>query len=48
VPRIKSLKSKETVAVIIEEVDTFEELGPRMHELILASPAGTRIYVTLH
>jgi hypothetical protein len=30
---------------IFEEVEKFEDLGPRMHELLLTSPKGTRIYL---
>jgi hypothetical protein len=39
---------------IVEEVENFEDLGPRMQELVLTSPEGTRIYlrvrnqVTIH
>jgi hypothetical protein len=30
---------------IVEEVETFEDLGPRVQELLLNSPEGTRIYL---
>jgi hypothetical protein len=30
---------------IFEEVETFEELAPRLHELLLTSPKGTKVYV---
>ena len=32
---------------IFDEVDTFEELAPRLHELSLNAPAGTRVYVRI-
>jgi hypothetical protein len=31
--------------VLFEEVEKFEDLAPRMHELLLAEPKGTRIYL---
>jgi hypothetical protein len=36
---------KEKNTAIFEEVDSFEELGLRMQELLLTSPKGTRIYL---
>ena len=32
---------------IFAEVDTFEELAPRLHELSQSAPPGTRIYVRI-
>ena len=32
-------------ATIFEEVEKFEDLAPRMHELLLTEPKGTRIYL---
>ena len=40
----KIIKKKRHTA-IFEEVKNFEELGTRMQELLLTSPAGTRIYL---
>jgi hypothetical protein len=39
-----TVKNRKTTA-IFEEVETFEDLGPRMHELLLTAPEGTRIYL---
>ena len=47
----KKITKKQTIVkeqeytVIFEEVEKFEDLGPRMHELLLTSPEGTRIYL---
>jgi hypothetical protein len=41
----RKIVRKQAVATIIEEVETFEDLGPRMQELLLTSPVGTRIYL---
>jgi hypothetical protein len=34
-------------SAIFDEVDTFEELAPRLHELSVTAPAGTRVYVRI-
>jgi hypothetical protein len=39
--------NNQNVAVIFEEVETFEDLAPRMQELLLTMPPGTRIYLRL-
>jgi hypothetical protein len=47
-PRTKKrrdIAKKEECETIIEEVETFEDLAPRLHELLLTSPKGTRIYL---
>ena len=31
--------------IIFEEVERFEDLAPRMHELLLIEPEGTRIFL---
>jgi len=36
---------KQKHTAIFEVVETFEELGRRMRELLLTSPKGTRIYL---
>ena len=36
---------KQDCKTIVEEVERFEDLAPRMRELILNSPKGTRIYL---
>jgi hypothetical protein len=41
----RNTKKKKKCTTIIEEVEKFEDLGPRMHELLLTSPEGTRIYL---
>jgi hypothetical protein len=41
----QAIVKKQQYTAIFEEVEKFEELGPRMHELFLASPKGTRIYL---
>ena len=41
----RNIKKKQKCTTIIEEVEKFEDLGPRMHELLLTSPEGTRIYL---
>jgi hypothetical protein len=41
----RNIIKKQTCATIIEEVERFEDLGPRMQELLLTSPEGTRIYL---
>jgi hypothetical protein len=40
----KIIKKKKHTA-IFEVVDSFEELGTRMQELLLTEPKGTRIYL---
>jgi hypothetical protein len=47
-PRVEKQRDiikKQKCTTIIEEVDRFEDLGPRMQELVLTSPEGTRIYL---
>jgi hypothetical protein len=39
--------SEPAQSAIFDEVDTFEELAPRLHELSLKVPAGTRVYVRI-
>ena len=41
----RAIVEKQKCTAIFEEVQKFEDLGPRMHELLLASPKGTRIYL---
>jgi hypothetical protein len=41
----RNIIKKQKCTTIIEEVERFEDLGPRMHELLLTSPEGTRIYL---
>lgn len=41
----RAIVEKQECTAIFEEVEKFEDLGPRMHELLLASPKGTRIYL---
>ena len=36
---------KQKYNTIFEEVEKFENLGARMHELLLTEPEGTRIYL---
>jgi hypothetical protein len=36
---------KQKYTTIVEEVEKFEDLVPRMHELLLIEPEGTRIYL---
>ena len=43
--RTETTVEKQKCPVIFEEVEKFEDLGPRMHELLLTSPRGTRIYL---
>jgi hypothetical protein len=43
--RRQEIVRKQAATIIIEEVETFEDLGPRMQELLLNSPEGTRIYL---
>jgi hypothetical protein len=50
----RNTKKGQECKTIIEEVENFEDLGPRMQELLLTLPQGTRIYlrvrnqVTIH
>ena len=47
-PRVaekRAAKKKQTWITIVDEVDTFEELAPRLHELLLTSPDNARVYV---
>ena len=41
----RAIVEKQKCSVIFEEVEKFEDLGARMHELLLTSPKGTRIYL---
>ena len=41
----RAIVKKQKYTAIFEEVEKFEDLGPRMHELLLTSPKGTRIYL---
>ena len=41
----RNIIKKQKCTTIFEEVEKFEDLGPRMHELLLTSPEGTRIYL---
>ena len=41
----RKIIKKKRHAAIFEVVGSFEELGTRMQELLLTSPAGTRIYL---
>jgi hypothetical protein len=43
--RQRKIIRKEAATTIIEEVERFEDLGPRMQKLLLTSPEGTRIYL---
>ena len=41
----RNIIKKQKCTTIFEEVEKFEDLRPRMHELLLTSPEGTRIYL---
>ena len=41
----QNIVKKQKYTTIIGEVEKFEELAPRMLELLLTSPKGTRIYL---
>ena len=41
----RTMVKKQQYATIVEEVEKFEDLGPRMHELLLTEPEGTRIFL---
>jgi hypothetical protein len=41
----RSAIKKQKCTTIVEEVEKFEDLAPRMQELLLTSPEGTRIYL---
>ena len=41
----RTMVEEQKYKVIFEEVEKFEDLAPRMHELLLTEPKGTRIYV---
>jgi hypothetical protein len=43
----RSDSAEAPLPAIIDEVDTFEELAPRLHELSLNAPARTRVYVRI-
>jgi len=41
----RQIIKKQQCATIIEEVEKFEDLAPRLLELLLTEPKGTRIYL---
>jgi hypothetical protein len=41
----QTIVNNQNVATIFEEADTFEDLTPRMQELLLTTTPGTRIYL---
>ena len=43
--KTRAVAEKQKCDIIFEAVEKFEDLGPRMHELLLAYPKGTRIYL---
>ncbi len=43
--RQRNRVKKRKCTAIFEEVDKFEDLAPRLHELLLTEPDGTRIYL---
>jgi hypothetical protein len=43
--RQRTTVKKQKHTAIFEEVEKLEDLGPRMVELLLAEPEGTRIYL---
>ena len=47
-PRVaekRTAKKKQTWITIVDEVESFEDLAPRLYELLLTSPGNARIYV---
>jgi hypothetical protein len=40
-----AIVEKQEPVAIFEEVERFEDLGPRMYELLSTTPKGTRIYL---
>ena len=47
VAKKRAIVKKQKCAAIFEEVEKFEDLAPRMHELLLTEPKGTRIYLRI-
>ena len=43
--RRRTMVKKQKGTAIFEEVEKLEDLGPRMLELLLTEPDGTRIYL---
>ncbi len=43
--RKRAVGKKQNYNAIFEEVEKFEDLAPRMHELLLTEPEGTRVYL---
>jgi hypothetical protein len=43
--RRRTTVKKQKYTTIVEEVEKFEDLAPRLHELLLTEPEGTRIYL---
>ena len=41
----RTMVKKQKCTAIFEEVDELEDVAPRMIELLLTSPEGTRIYL---
>lgn len=41
----RTMVKKQKYTAIFEEVEKFEDLAPRLHELLLTEPEGTRIYL---
>jgi hypothetical protein len=44
-PKQLTMVKKQKYTAIFEEVEKFKDLAPRMHELLLTEPEGTRIYL---
>jgi hypothetical protein len=44
-PRAAKRQKNQKFATVFEEVEKFEDLAPRMEELLLTEPEGTRIYL---
>jgi hypothetical protein len=42
---IQTIVNNQNGATIFEEVATFDDLAPRMQELLVTNPPGTRIYL---
>jgi hypothetical protein len=43
----RSDSAEAPLPAMFDEVDTFEELAPRLHELSQSAPPGTRVYVRI-
>jgi hypothetical protein len=43
--RRRTTVKKQKYTTIVEEVEKFEDLAPRLHELLLTESEGTRIYL---